>query len=1024
MTREMVLTSLRSLCIVAFMIVLGIVFYTTKPRIIVYGKPAEIDFSLYDSESNIDKLFSDCIALHTGSTTVYEKGKYIESSGDNLLVYNEGKLFCSSEYINKVFNASYSGNKVSIEKLKEDGYKVFSYENRMCIVGKNDFKVSEFDNLYTLEALSLRLKKSALEDIQNAFIDLPYLISNGRNNAVYYSEPNLNLGIQTEIYANQLASESKRPMIVAGEGEYKDNRTLVRVFNDQQACITQFLAFGPNVKGGVQVKALSTKGGEVLIAATPYNDRNINGRRVRIFDVTGNLYMEIIPYREAPFIIATGYFLGNINEEQLLVTEMYPDKKIVIDVYSVSEGKLIKTIKFSIKENSRVQTEVIRDNKGNSSLLLFFKESGHVYKADLSESKISKINIDLPEGANGVYPGENANEYIVTTDEDIFSYMYKVAEDTNTKLNVGWRENRFYSTLAEENPDGYVDHGGFNHRRTDLASEILGKLTKTEVVENVFNNAVYTDWQSLMSQNEIDRYHSGYEMWEPCFTHRWNRISQTITISNIKDENDLPKYNSIGKDNMGSDYLELDSSFLIGTYADGILPMSKLRIYPLRSFLKDLSKEFKTDPEKLIALSPVHEHEINIRDSIGDYHPKMIEGFRSYLLNLYGSLEKINKKFGTNFGSVEEIDPPRDTDRGQWDKYGKSEYFDEWSLYNRFIVNKRIIEAYREAMLAGFPPESITAHQIPEGDAVAGFLGEANTRLSPIDVVMSSGTSFGGTRYGYWFAQKNNWLINARLAGHKNITVGEYSSLQYDDMATYAQLEYLFNNGVKMTHVLVPYPSNEAMYLLVRGSEKYAIDKLQKNNNPRPGNTGGTTGVTTIKENDSSYSIVVLGTGNDQNGLLKSINPDGTWEGSVYLVPFHSKVEVEKVSFSGFGSNEYTTKRINKIHHGDQIEVTFNGKGNGRIKVYATYDGVVIENSVVTFNSTKELNTFRYVFSNQLSLTDDIKIVVEREGDCKISKLSCTVQRECVSRKYFGEFLSAEHKGGISYDILSRDMLG
>lgn len=111
-------------------------------------------------------------------------------------------------------------------------------------------------------------------------------------------------------------------------------------------------------------------------------------------------------------------------------------------------------------------------------------------------------------------------------------------------------------------------------------------------------------------------------------------------------------------------------------------------------------------------VSPVHEQEINVAGSIGDYHPNMIEGFRKYLLGLYGSVENINKRFGTDFASEEEIDAPRydpesanvQESRGEWDVYGQSDYFTQWSLYTRNIVNKRILEAYREALLAGFPP--------------------------------------------------------------------------------------------------------------------------------------------------------------------------------------------------------------------------------------------------------------------------------------------------------------------------------
>ncbi|NLN04628.1 MAG: hypothetical protein GX166_07410 [Clostridiaceae bacterium] len=83
---------------------------------------------------------------------------------------------------------------------------------------------------------------------------------------------------------------------------------------------------------------------------------------------------------------------------------------------------------------------------------------------------------------------------------------------------------------------------------------------------------------------------------------------------------------------------------------------------------------------------------------------------------------------------------------------------------------------------------------------------------------------------------------------------------------------------------------------------------------------------------------------------------------------------------------------------------------------------------MVEFELANNMQNFRYVFSNQLSLTDNVRLVVEFEADSKskidIDDMSCTVQRESVARKYFGQFNSKAHKGGITYDILSRELLG
>jgi hypothetical protein len=158
------------------------------------------------------------------------------------------------------------------------------------------------------------------------------------------------------------------------------------------------------------------------------------------------------------------------------------------------------------------------------------------------------------------------------------------------------------------------------------------------------------------------------------------------------------------------------------------------------------------------------------------------------------------------------------------------------------------MEAYREALLAGYPPESISAHQIPEGEAVAGFLGEANTRLTPVDVVLTCGTAYGGTRYGN-LSRKTNFLLNAHNMGHSNITLGEYGSLYENAKSAYSQLKNLWKNGLRMVHHIT---FNDAQ----ANAEKEAIRMMMEDNEPRPGYTGGTSGSVNVLQDGKSYHIV------------------------------------------------------------------------------------------------------------------------------------------------------------------------
>lgn len=363
------------------------------------------------------------------------------------------------------------------------------------------------------------------------------------------------------------------------------------------------------------------------------------------------------------------------------------------------------------------------------SVILHFKAMQAVYEGNARTGEFKNSGISLPDFATGVYASANPGErYIVTLleiegeENRSFVVAYDNEGSNNGLLDVAFRENVFYTArFWKDNDDTYVSAGSFNHIRCDLGNGVMGALngaSSSAKVEQVFDSATYASYGFGVSNDFIQAFRTSHMFLEPCFTHRWNKIPGTRNLQNyVNSYTGAHDYISIGKNGEASEYLELDSSFYIGTYADGILDLAKLRLYPLRSFLRTMAVEFRGEngnPEHLVGVSPVHEHEINVPGSVGDYNQHMIQGFRLYLLQQFGSLEQINQKLGTTFASVDEIDPPRDSGRGEWDLY-QGDYFTQWALYNRYIVSKRIIEAYREALIAGYPPESISAHQIPEG---------------------------------------------------------------------------------------------------------------------------------------------------------------------------------------------------------------------------------------------------------------------------------------------------------------------
>ena len=59
------------------------------------------------------------------------------------------------------------------------------------------------------------------------------------------------------------------PRIVAGEGPHPDNHTVIRILSPYQVCETQYLAYPPNIRGGVGIETGTDGKGRPFIATWP-----------------------------------------------------------------------------------------------------------------------------------------------------------------------------------------------------------------------------------------------------------------------------------------------------------------------------------------------------------------------------------------------------------------------------------------------------------------------------------------------------------------------------------------------------------------------------------------------------------------------------------------------------------------------------------------------------------------------------------------------------------------------------------
>ena len=276
------------------------------------------------------------------------------------------------------------------------------------------------------------------------------------------------------------------------------------------------------------------------------------------------------------------------------------------------------------------------------------------------------------------------------------------------------------------------------------------------------------------------------------------------------------------------------------------------------------------------------------------------------------------------------------------------------------------------------------------------------------------------------------------MMGHSNITLGEYSSLYENGKSAYNQLKNLWENGLRMVH-FITFNDNQAK------AEEEAIRMLMEDNEPRPGYTGGTTGSVTVSQNGKLYNIVQIGAGADSEstGLLKSIDAAGKWEGTVYLVPFHTRmvaVELESLKAPVEGTeNRFTTGAQEAIKNSDQMEITFSAAKSGDarawVEIAVYHQGCLVGGSTTTYELTGILTPYRYVLSNQL-YDQGLEVVVtfHTEADdgsmdtITVENLCGTLQTEKAGFTYYNgtqaNRLSAPHEGGVTFDLLDREMLG
>ena len=862
------------------------------------------------------------------------------------------------------------------------------------------------------------------------------------------SNPELELAKQLKISGKETSPlVDLGPEVAVGEGSHPENHSVVRILNKYGICEVQFLAFPPSVKGGVNVNTGFLFGKEKSIVVNPISDKKVS--EIKILNKHGGLINSFKPSQNLtpPYVLTVGNFSNHNPGDEIAIAEKNQNSsKILILIYN-SAGKKLSSFKIDKKSSIPETISISTKSQQAKDLIILYQQNEKIASLlDVQTGKtIIKQKFDFLEKESFVYESAFDEKYLTACGtEPKFSSIIDIdSKFKHEKINVGKKENIFWytfggipspydTTFSNTLTNGkYVKKGKFAHIRTD--SQGLACTKENLIVdENIGKDEKF----KTFVDDTIKTYNSTIpQIWEPTFSHRWDAGFKKI--ENVIDKkNGLSKFLLLDRFNKPVKYVELDVSyFILGSYATESTVLRNMYIYPLRTFLKELAVNFRKNPEHFIAVEPTHEAEISSshenNNSRGDYNITFLKGFYDYLIQLYGNLENINQEFGTPFSKTF-FDAPRDFSRGKWDSYNLSNpYYMTWMKYNNHVIYTMIASTYCEALLAGFPPEAITCHQIPDSYAFGSLtaFSKPAIRVTPIDWNLNAGTGYGFTRYGLWYKAKHNVLQGANSSGFDMMTIGEYHALVPDVNETYNQLKYLQNNGVNSIHCMWWPASHDKGYNV---AFRKALERLIANDSPRTNLTGGTGQIRAIRLGDKKFDIVSIGTQSRNTGLLKSINADGTWEGSVYVVPFHSHIEitpiVENKSFQ-LKTEEIKFDNFKELDSGQQIEFSFTAKSkskNAFISLKVFHKGIEIPNQRITIPINFSEKHYRYIFRAQTNLKDISFKISSGEFNKRnwkkqrisLKDLNIILHSEKTAKIKKGIFEGKRHKGGIMFDVL------
>ena len=221
------------------------------------------------------------------------------------------------------------------------------------------------------------------------------------------------------------------------------------------------------------------------------------------------------------------------------------------------------------------------------------------------------------------------------------------------------------------------------------------------------------------------------------------------------------------------------------------------------------------------------------------------------------------------------------------------------------------------------------------------------------------------------FAKPHTAINSAWTSGFGMMSLGEYAPKNRDADQSYANLVHIVDRGAYFIHHMAWDPERWP------GKNKAAFEACKRlvaeRDQPRSAVAGGVTKVVPFREAQRRFDLVAIGAGPDRTGLIKSVSADGDWEGTVYVVPFHSKIEIESLSedtsFEVEQPRELWTP-VEVIRSGGQVELAFQASAIAStvLELQVVVDDVPLPDQVIRLTVEPNQKQHRVVYKFQVDV--------------------------------------------------------